>query len=151
MGKIIEKTEGILSNPKRAIAFGIIVLIVVILFFVFKNQITNLIQKIKTKQAENQELNEEISSGGKLTFTENQYILFANKLYDAMKGFGTNFDNVYYVFQQMKTKADVLKLNMVFGVRDGETLSQWLHGEWSIGFVGYVNGILSKKGIDYQF
>ena len=153
MANIVDKTEGIISNPKRAIALGIVVLIVVILFFVFKNSIMDLIQRIKTQNAANNELKEEIAAGGGLSYTDTQYIAFANKLYDSMKGFGTDTDTVKYVFNCMKTKADVLKLIQVFGTRDGETLSQWLKGDsnWFKNITKQVNQILSSKGIDYQF
>jgi len=153
MGNIIDKTEGVISNPKRALAFGIVCLVIVILFFVFKNQITNLIQKIKLKNNANQELNEEIAGGGNLSYTQSQFVSFANKLYDSMKGLGTDRDTIRYVFNCMQTKADVLKLVQVFGVRDGETLSQWLKGDswWFKNIIKEINQILSKKGIDYQF
>jgi len=153
MKSIVNKTEGIISNPKRAIAFGIICLVIVALFFILKNQITNLIQKLKNKADSNAELNEEISSGGSLSYTQAQYVSFANKLYDSMKGFGTNRDGIRYVFNSMNTKADVLKLIQVFGMRDGETLAQWLKGEtWFFkNITGEINQILSSKGIDYRF
>ena len=38
MAKIIDKTEGLLSNPKRAMAWAIVVTVVVVLFFVFKSK-----------------------------------------------------------------------------------------------------------------
>ena len=153
MGNIVEKTEGLISNPKRALAFGIICVVIIILFFVFKTQISNLIQRIKTKNATNQELQEEIANGGNLTYTQAQYVSFCNKLYDSMKGFGTDRDTIRYVFNSMQTKADVIKLVQVFGVRDGETLSQWLKGDswWFKNIIKEINQILSQKGIDYQF
>ena len=153
MKNIVDTTEGIISNPKRAIAFAIVLIVVVILFFVMKSQIMNLIQKIKSQTAANKELQEEITTGGGLTYTQTQYVAFANKLYDSMKGIGTDRDTIRYVFNEMETKADVLKLIQVFGVRDGETLSQWLKGEtyWFKNVTGEVNNILSRKGIDYKF
>jgi hypothetical protein len=84
------------------------------------------------------------------SYSSSQYSTFADTLYGAMKGLSTDTTAVYGVFNSMKNKTDVLKLIAAFGVRDGETLAQWMAGEWRLN-MDTINKTLQTKGIDYQF
>jgi len=51
----------------------------------------------------------------------------------------------------MKNKDDVLQLITSFGVKDGETLSQWIIGDLGDDEKATLNRLLSDKSINYQF
>ncbi|MDL2309025.1 hypothetical protein LJC53_05530 [Bacteroidales bacterium OttesenSCG-928-C03] len=139
-------------TPQKAIAISIIVILFVALFFIFKNQIKNMINNMALRRDANSALNEEIAMTGQSpSYTESQYKAYATRLYNAMKGWGTNESAIYAVFNEMNNTADVLKLISVYGVKDDETLPEWLHGDLSILEINKLNKILSGKGINYQF
>lgn len=149
--KALEKWLNIVSEPKKAIALAIMITIAIIIIYllyrVFRGQFTRIRQNIQ----DNTTLQEEIITGGGLTYKESEYKQFADRLFNAMDGVGTNEQAIYDVFGKMKTKADVLKLIAVYGVKDDETLSQWLYGDLSTSEIATVNNILSTQQIDYQF
>ncbi|MDR3047608.1 MAG: hypothetical protein LBU51_08380 [Bacteroidales bacterium] len=148
---IIDKTEGLLNNPKRAIAIVIILIVVVVIYFVFRTKIKTWIEEIKNSMDANRALEEEVSATGeKMSFSESQYRNYAQRLYNAMNGIGSNNDAIYSVFNEMRNTADVLKLVSVFGTRDGQQLSEWLYSEWFLS-ITKINKILTDKGIAYQF
>lgn len=139
------------THTDKFTAIAIILLIVVVVFFVIKfgyDKIRTIINQTKYDA----DLKDEIIKGGGLTLNESQYKLLADKLYMAMDGLGTNNDNIYAVFNAINTKADLLKLIAVFGIREDENLSEWLYGEWgSTSRNNKINTILAMKGIDYSF
>ena len=120
-----------------------------------------------------QELNALASQGITPSYSTSQFEGFAQQLVQAMDGCGTDENAVYQVFQAMKSKADVLKLISVFGVRFyqpcvwtspvsyaiwqandqayGGGISTWLGYDLSASEIGKINAILSQKGIDYSF
>lgn len=95
--------------------------------------------------------NKKVITKADLTYSEADYTVFANKLYAAMKGLGTDEDAVFSVFQLMQTESDVRMLINAFGSKKGETLSQWLLGDLSTADIAKINGILAYNGINYRF
>lgn len=86
-----------------------------------------------------------------VTLTPADAELYAQRLYTAMKGMGTDEDAIYSVFLNLKTKGDVLYLIQVFGVKDHETLVQWITSELNSKERTKLNSILANKNIDYTF
>ena len=85
------------------------------------------------------------------TYSPSQMKLFADTLYTAMDGTGTDTTAVYGVFAKMQNDLDILNLIDAFGTRTGssvfasstpENLAQWLVGD---GVTNDVNKILSTK------
>ena len=74
----------------------------------------------------------------------------AEKLYTAMKGWGTDEKAIYEVFNQVSTRDDVLYIFAQFGLKDGKNLTQWLTSELNAKERAQVNAILTSKGINYQ-
>lgn len=86
-----------------------------------------------------------------VTLTPAEAELLAQRLYTAMKGWGTDEDAIYSVFLNLKTKGDVLYLIQVFGVKDHETLVQWITSELNSKERAKLNSILAYKNIDFSF
>ena len=142
---------GFLGGDIKTKLFSIAIIALIIIVLVWQGR--NILNWIKMKQIEkqlNREIKNEALLGNGLSFSESQYKVFADTLYGAMKGLGTDTNAVYGVFNAMNTKADILKLVSAFGSRDGESLSQWMAGEWKLS-ISNINKILASKGIDYQF
>lgn len=160
MGKVIKYTDkGIsgfekifIEDPRRAWTIGIALVLAIVLLVVFWSRIKSLFQSLLNKGGMNAELEEHITQTGESpTLSGVQFNLLANKLYNAMKGVGTDEDTVFACFNQLNNTADVLKLIAVFGTKDGETLDQWIRGDLSSWEISRLNRNLSNKGIAYAF
>ncbi len=87
----------------------------------------------------------------KLSYPLSYYPLWADELFKAMDGMGTNEDVVFKIFGKLKTKDDVLQLITAFGVKKEETLTQWLVDDLSDDDRNALNRLMSDKNINYQF
>ena len=96
------------------------------------------------------EANSEIDASD-ITYTDAQYNSLASKLYTAVKGWGTDLDAVYAVFEAMFTRSDLMKLTAAFGVKDDMTLYEWIHDDLNQRQIDHVNQILSARNINYTF
>lgn len=160
MAKIIKSADkGIrgfekifIEDPRRAWTIGIFLVIVIVLMVVFWSRIKSLFQSLVNKGGLNADLDEHITSTGETpTLSGVQFNLLANKLYNAMKGVGTDENTIYACFNQLRNTADMLKLIAVFGTKDGETLDQWIRGDLNSWEISRLNSNLANKGIAYAF
>ena len=105
-------------------------------------------------KAANQKLVDEANTTIKvedISITQDQFHTYAQKLYKAMKGAGTDEKAIYEVFEAMNSRSDVQQLIKTFGVKDGENLAEWLYDDLSAGDIEHINAILATKSINYQF
>lgn len=93
------------------------------------------------------------NTGQKQTYLDSQYSSYADALYTAMDGIGTNFDSIMRVFGAMKNDLDVAKLIAAFGIKEDYNLSEWLADDLSefLGEPEKLNKLLASKGITYRF
>lgn len=129
------------------IAVVILIIIILVVYFVTKKK--NPDPKVQIKEAAEYAKKLE-TNYKKASFTNAQFLGFADKLYAAMKGVGTDNDAIYFVFKQLKNDTDIYKLIEAFGIRDGETLNQWLTSELSSNERFNLNQITSKYAA-YRF
>ena len=87
----------------------------------------------------------------KQSYLDSQYTAYADVLFTAMDGFGTDEDAIFRVFTAMKNDLDIAKLINAYGLRKDESLAEWLQGDLSSSDMAKLNKILSTKGIKYQF
>jgi len=121
------------------------------------------VKKLVTKEGAVDEAKKDekklVAKGVKPTYTEGQYMLFADRIYTAGIDafFGTDEDAIYSVFGNMKNDLDVNKLIQAFGERRIEfsmrkaTLGAFLSSELDSEEMNKINNILSTKGIKYRF
>ena len=115
----------------------------------------------QTTTAIKTDIAKEENKGIEPTYSESNYKTLADRLYSAMNTSGTDESAIYSVFQQMKTRIDVLKLIEAYGTRQlyvfgvpvggKQNLSQALSDELSSSEIAKVNQILFTKGINYKF
>ena len=140
------------GQKKMIIGIAVAILVPVIaIVIVFKyKDIKNLIMD----KAANQKLVDEANTTIKvedISITQDQFHTYAQKLYKAMKGAGTDEKAIYEVFEAMNSRSDVQQLIKTFGVKDGENLAEWLYDDLSAGDIEHINAILATKSINYQF
>ena len=132
------------------IAAAILVLVIAIVIIFKYKDIKNLI----LDKSANQKLVDEANTTIKvedISITQDQFHTYAQKLYKAMKGAGTDEKAIYEVFKAMNSRSDVQQLIKTFGVKDGENLAEWLYDDLSAGDIEHINAILATKSINYQF
>jgi len=123
---------------------GVIIAVALIAFFIYKwikNSDSNKWLKNQSK----------LISKGNLTYDITDYQNYANKLYTAMKGPGTDEATIYLVFNQMSNVDDIRQLVNAFGLQGDKTLQQWLLSDLSKSELARLNNILKAKSINYTF
>jgi hypothetical protein len=171
----IESYKGLPGWAKGTLAVGGLIVVGFAAYTIYKNAVKK--RDLKQAQKLSQDASKEVADLGKQgivpSYGQSQYESYALKLVLAMDGCGTDEQSIYNVFEAMKNKADVLKLISVFGVRfyqpcaatspisyakwlyDNESfgggISSWLEYDLTNSEILKINGILSKKGIDFKF
>jgi hypothetical protein len=120
---------------------------------------------IKPKKAgqEQRQINRDIRQEGSPNYSNSQFIIWANRLEQAMFDIGTDETAIYSIFNYMKNNADFLTLNKTFGLRTYTggylpaflnaklNLSQWIQEELNSREIQKLNDILKKNNITYRF
>jgi len=130
------------SNPfdilKYTLSIGASIAIVIVGYKIIR---ANENKRIAQELVDNVEVNK-----NNLTYDLSKYNEFADSLYYAMKGIGTDEKTIYRTIQKLKTKDDWNMLIKVFGVRKDENLLLWLEddlGDNEYKYVmDYVNNVL---------
>ena len=121
----------------------------------------------KGNKAENTAANSELADllrrGIKPSYQKSQYASYANSLWEAMDGYGTDSDLIMRIIANMKNDADFLALSSAYGIRTVSsgagnpepdlkgTLSAALASELSNSKIKDINASMAKKGITYKF
>lgn len=116
------------------------------------NRLIKTIKERRISQQQEKDIDTLQNKGQKASYLPTQYTIWADYLYECMEGIGTYRPEFASVIYKMKNDIDVLRLNEAFGKKDGYTLSQWIAGDFSAEDKDfYINSILRKKGIKFQF
>ena len=139
--------------------------------FVYKKA-KGLFSSDPMKQTSRQ-INDDISklenNGVQPTYADSAYLQFANMLFQAVAGAGTDDKAIFNIFDKIKNDVDYLKLNKAFGVRrygalfekdpipflsrlmplPEYTLTQSLSSELSDSKIEKLNQILKSNGVTY--
>jgi hypothetical protein len=124
-----------------------------------------IFKKPEIKTPSNQEI--EATIGGQVgvstTFDSAKYKEIADKMFDAMTGWGTNLNVLYNNFALMKTNDDVMALIAAYGIREipsgkfnpvpdfGGNLPEAIANELTQGEIDNINTILSKNTVTIRF
>lgn len=136
--------------------FIVVLVVIIMAYYIFHNvkAKANAIKNIAESKAEIQQIKSDVEAhedkGEKPTMTFADYQAEANKLYNAMNGFGTDDDAVEEVFNSIQNNVDFLKLKAAFGTREGSTWQQWLDGDLNQAEKDAINQSLDAKGIIYK-
>ena len=125
---------------------AVVLIVVIVLVCVNYSKIKSWIQDKK----EENELAKDIDTSN-VSISSSMMRQYADRLYTAMKGLGTDEDTIYDVFGNFSTTDEVLQLIKVFGTRDDMTLPQWIVDELTTKERKKLNTILTNKGVTYQF
>lgn len=138
-----------LTKEIKYVLYALAALVLLVIVYYFYKGLTK-VEEVKSTNEVVNKANQEIDTA-KLTLTNVQLNTIVEKLYKAMSGIGTDLDGVYSAFEMVNTRSDVLAVIGNFGMKDGESLSEWLYGDLSQDEINHVNAILASKNINYQF
>jgi hypothetical protein len=124
---------------------GIIVGVIILSVVVWK--IKTRFRAWKSAQENKAEQQALQAQGIELSYNPNEYVGFANKLYNAMDGWGTDEDAILEVYEKLRNDLDFLELEAAFGSKDGYTLQEWLRGDLSDYYFDKINGMLQSQGV----
>lgn len=127
------------------------VLVAVVVFVIYK--IYRSFTKIEDVASSNEVIeraNEEMDVS-QLTLTTQQIHTICEKLYDAMSGFATDEDAIYDAISMCGSRSDLMAVIATFGVKDGQTLAEWLYEDLDGSELAHLNAIISSKNINYKF
>lgn len=137
---------GLTSENQFRFAVLMIVVIILVIFL-----LRGTIKGISTGLGNMGELGALALTGIKPSFTDASYIKAAGKLYAAMKGLGTDEETVFHILGQMNNNADIIKLDIAYGIRDGWDMAKWLQEDLNASEMAQLNAILLNKGITKTF
>jgi len=107
------------------------------------------------------------ASTQKQSYSDFQYVTWANNLEEAMFDVGTTSSTIYDIFKQLKNDTDYMKLQAAFGLRpytggifpnissvfglaQGIDLNTWIRNEEGQSVIDELNQIMASKGITYR-
>ena len=116
------------------------------------NRLIKGIRERRIGQQQEKDIDTLENKGQKASYLPTQYNIWADYLYECLDGWGTYEEEFASVMYKMKNDIDVLRLNDAFGTRGGKKLSSWIAQEFSAPDKAfYINDILRKKGIKFQY
>lgn len=148
------KIATIMANPKtKIIVIAVITALIIALGILIYKKLTKVSDNVIDAAANNkliQEANKSIVVSD-ITIPQDQFDLYASKLYTSMKGPGTNEKAIYAVFEALTSRSDVMQLIKTYGLKDNMTLVEWINSELNAKELEHLNSILSSKSIQLQF
>ena len=133
--------------------FGIFAFVVLLVAYYFGSRTG----KTKAAAANGDTLAKDISKSD-LTYDLSQYVIFADRCWDAVYDIGTDEEALYDVFTKMRSNSDFLQLIKAFGSRGNivfqggeKTLAEWMSSDLNNVEIEKVNDILKRNNITYQF
>lgn len=145
--------KGLAVLTKNPIVMWIIIailLLVVSLVFYFIYRSASKIDDVASSNEVIERANKELDVN-QLTLTTQQLHTICEKLYDAMSGFATDEDAIYDAISMCETRSDLMAVIATFGVKDGQTLAEWLYDDLDGSELAHLNAIISSKNINYKF
>ena len=145
----------------KVVVIIIILLIIYKVYVMFSNKIKAGIRNHKIEKdlehivdSQGNDLDGHVSQNVK-TYTNADYKLMAESLFEAMDGPGTDENSIFTIISSLRTKADWYALADAFGTRKTTspwssfegTLSKWLADELDDDEKQRVNNTLSKFGV----
>lgn len=144
--------NGLTSNQK----FFVVVFLIVTIW-VLRNAIKGAIQGASDKIQQQSETTMLQAQGIKPSYSDSEYKSMANKLFDAMDGYGTDDDVVFAQFDRLNNDVDFIKLDKAFGVRTASDnffglieptdLRGWIRDDLSSESIATLNQRLKQSGI----
>lgn len=132
---------------------AIFVVILVLFYLVFKFA-KGFVVSVKEGAQNKGELLALEMQGIKPTYNIAEYEAMADDLERAMKSdwlnpstWGTRDEKVFNVFAKLFNDVDFLKLNAVFGIRQGANLKEWIESDMSESEINKINNFLKTNGL----
>lgn len=146
--------ESITKNPKRAIAFAVVIVVFVLIIYFFGKKFIDFIKSSFEESREKKEEKELIEAGGGGSFTKSEYKNMAESIYGkAGTWIWDDEDGIVLIFKRLESNADFLLLKRAWndGERDNYSLPEFIVRFLSANHVKQINQHFENVGITYLF
>lgn len=135
----------VVTDPKKMLGLGITVVLVIVVIVFFGSKIKSWYNQTKAEI----KANNTISSGDQTK----EWRTLANRIYNAMSGWGTDEDTVYAVLAECKSNADYSALKAAFAtITQKHDLDWWINDELTSSELDKARAILNQSGVsNYAF
>ena len=160
----ITSTSNTLTAPKNRIAIKVVGILLgaYIIYRIINSTVKNAPsqQEVQDAYTELEKLNQKASTKQKLSNFQAQS--YANSVFTAMDGYGTNEEAIKQIFYKLQNDADFLVVSKSYGVRELSsgrfnpepnfkgTFSSSIKNEVDYAWIKIYNKILRNKKIKYQ-
>jgi uncharacterized protein YpmB len=146
----MESLAVLTKNPTiKWIIIAILVIVASLVVYLIYRSVTK-VEDVASSNEVIERANQEMDVN-QLTLTTQQLHTICEKLYDAMSGFATDEDAIYDAISMCETRSDLMAVIATFGVKDGQTLAEWLYDDLDGSELAHLNAIISSKNINYKF
>lgn len=146
----MESLAVLTKNPTiKWIIIAILVIVASLVVYLIYRSVTK-VEDVASSNEVIERANQEMDVN-QLTLTTQQLHTICEKLYDAMSGFATGEDAIYDAISMCETRSDLMAVIATFGVKDGQTLAEWLYDDLDGSELAHLNAIISSKNINYKF
>ncbi len=130
---------------------ALIILIGVIIAIVILKKLAESLSGIKQRINSEIEENKFEKAGEELSYPKTAYVSMADSLEQSMAGIGMYPLDFTRVMAKVRNNLDFIELRQAFGIRKGETMQQWIDGQWQYmsTIKPIINEAWAKRGIKY--
>lgn len=134
------------------VAKVVIVIVVAIVAVILLRRLISITKSAADRVKLQQEANDFSSAGETLSYPLSQYDSLADSLEASMAGVSMYPLDFVKVMNKIQNNLDFLALKKAFGVRDGETMQEWIDGQWMFmsDLKPAVNNAFASRGIKYR-
>jgi hypothetical protein len=125
-------------------------IVMIVIAWYFLKYIKTFLMTYGNKVTQGSEVDALQAAGVQASYQNSQYGVMAQKLVTAISGWGTDEDAIFGVFNMLNNDIDFIKLDQAFGLREQETMSQWIAGDLSTAQIGTLNTGMLQKGLTKQ-
>lgn len=153
--KAIKNTWEKLPDLAKVVVIIVLILIIIRSLNWIKNFATTLAQGSSNQGA----AAAYTAQGETKSYSDIEYKQMADRLDLAMRGAGTDYEEVFSVMELLQNNLDAVQLNKAFGVREytayfmtyRASLLEWLEDDLNSSYMDRLWNMLETKGITYRF
>ena len=140
------------SKIKRQVIGTVILILIILVIYRIIRKIRDNVKERDTIRKAKGEINQ-----NDLSFSDYEFKSFADRIFNAMDGIGTEETAIFHILKQMKTKSDMLALIVAFDTRKSKrwyssfegNMIAWLQNELDSYEHNSAAQIFQKLGIAY--
>lgn len=145
--KIEKFVDDIVNDPKKALVWGILIILAVVVLYIVWDKLKSIFSSISSSVSN--VVNNPVESNN-LTQADSWYSSAADSIFNAMNGYGTDYDTIISLVTTLQNQDDWNQLKRKYGTR---TLEHFLYDDLTGGLVEHLRSELDsyeKQNINFH-